>query len=393
MHVTTADISLELLLGPQLTAFAAAGYDVVGVSSPGPFVDQVRARGVEHVALHNATRSMNLGADIGALRELVDLFRIRRPDVVHTHNPKTGVYGRIAARIAGVPAIVNTVHGIYATPEDPWVRRMLVYTAERIAATCSDLELVQNPEDIDTLRRLRVPAGKLRLLGNGVDLKRFKQRPEVRSQVRAELSIDDDTVVVGAVGRLVREKGYLELFEAWKRVRAAAPAAVLLVVGPHEPEKADGIGADVIVAAEASGVRFLGMRDDVDRLYQAFDTYVLLSYREGYPRSAMEAAACGLPVIATDIRGCRQVVVDGTTGVLVPSHDADAAATAIIALVHDADRRRSMSVAALGRAADHFDQEQVIRTSLTAYADLLIASGSTAPPPSTADTDSPEGAT
>lgn len=379
MHLTTADISLELLIGPQLSAFEAAGYEVVGVSAPGPFVEQVRARGVEHVALGNATRAMNLGADVAALVELVRLFRARRPDIVHTHNPKTGVYGRIAARLAGVPVVLNTVHGLYATPGDPLPRRIAVYAAERIASTCSQLELVQNPEDIDTLRSLRVPSGKLRLLGNGVDLGRFHPDPTVRDEVRAELGLGPDDVVVGAVGRLVQEKGYRELFAAWRQVSADAPAARLLVVGPSEPDKADGIGAADIAAAEAAGVRFLGMRDDVDRLYQALDIYVLLSYREGYPRSAMEAAACGLPVIATDIRGCRQVVNDGVTGLLIPSHDAGAAAGAISSLALDPRRRAALAAGAVERARTLFDQERVIDITLRAYEDLLSSIGAEAP--------------
>ena len=372
LHLCTADISLELLIGPQLSAFVDAGYDVVGVSAPGPFVEQVQARGVEHVALSNATRSMNLSADVAALGELVRLFRARRPDIVHTHNPKTGVYGRVAAKLAGVPHIVNTVHGLYATPDDKFPRRAAVYAAERVAATCSHIELVQNPEDIHTLRQLRVPAGKIRLLGNGVDLGRFRHDDgATRRAVRNELGIPDDAVVVGAIGRLVREKGYLELFEAWATVRAEHPTAVLLVVGPYQPDKADGIDEQIVAEATEAGIRFLGMRDDVERIYRALDVYVLLSYREGFPRSAMEAAATGLPIIATDIRGCRQVVADGETGLLIPKMDAPAAAAAMAALIGDPGRRAAMAAAALRRASAEFDQQRVIDITLAAYRDLL----------------------
>lgn len=378
LHLTTADISLELLIGPQLSAFVAAGYDVVGVSAPGPFVPAVEARGVEHVALGNATRAMDLRADVAALGELVRLFRDRRPDIVHTHNPKTGVYGRIAARVARVPHIVNTVHGLYATPDDRFVRRAAVYSAERIAATCSHVELVQNPEDITTLRSLRVPARKLTLLGNGVDLGRFHPpTPAERADLRAELGLAPDAVVVGAVGRLVLEKGYVELFDAWERVAAAVPTAQLVVIGPHEPTKADAVDATIVERAERSGVRFLGMRDDVERWYRAIDAYVLLSYREGFPRAAMEAAASGLPIIATDIRGCRQVVDDGVTGQLVPAHDADASAAALIDVLGNDDRRAAMSLAAVERAAAHFDQQTVIDITLATYRRLL---GAAAPP-------------
>jgi len=112
VHVTTTDMSLELLLGPQLSAFVDAGYEVFGASSAGPYVDAIEARGVQHLPLRHATRSMAPQHDVAALVELRRLFRDLRPDVAHTHNPKPGVYGRLAARAAHVPAIVNTVHGL-----------------------------------------------------------------------------------------------------------------------------------------------------------------------------------------------------------------------------------------------------------------------------------------
>lgn len=372
VHLTTTCISLELLLGPQLSAFADAGYEVLAMSAPGPFVPQLEARGITHVPLEHSTRSMALGSDAKAFVEVFRKFRELRPDIVHTHNPKPGVYGRIAAKLARVECIVNTVHGLYATPDDAVAKRAVVYGLERLAATCSDAELVQNPEDVDTLRSLRVPARKLRVLGNGVDLERF--RPDdgggVRAEVRAELAIDPDAVVIGAVGRLVLEKGYAELIEAWERVHVAHPDAVLIVAGPDEPGKADSVPRDHIRRGEAAGIRFLGMRDDVERLYHAMDLYVLASHREGYPRSAMEACACGVPVVATDIRGCRQVVVDGENGRLVPVSSPGPLADALAELVADGATRRRMGDAALQRARAHFDQQTVIDITLETYARL-----------------------
>src|SRR4051794_14104636 len=144
VHLTTADISLSLLLGPQLRAFAEAGYEVIGISAPGPHVKDLEDWGIQHIALRSATRSMDPRRDVRALFELRGLFRDLAPDIVHTHNPKPGLYGRIAARLARVPVIVNTVHGLYALPGDPLVKRAVVYTLERIASTCSHAELVQN---------------------------------------------------------------------------------------------------------------------------------------------------------------------------------------------------------------------------------------------------------
>lgn len=377
--MTTTDISLELLLGPQLEAVAAAGYDVIGASAPGPYVGAIGARGVRHVALAHATRANAPARDVRALFELWALMWRERPAIVHTHNPKPGLYGRVAARAARVPVIVNTVHGLYATSDDALWKRSIVYGLERVAATCSHAELVQNAEDLDVLRRLRIPDERLILLGNGVDLARFdpdRVDPRGRSAVRAELGAQDDDVVVGLVGRLVREKGYLEVFEAARLLRSRCPEVRIAVVGPLDSDKADALGRDDLDAARSLGVRFLGLRDDVDRLYRGMDLYVLASHREGFPRSAMEAAAMRLPIVATDIRGCRQVVDDGVTGILVPPRDPSALASAVERLAREPGLRGRMAGAARSKAIREFDQERCIAITLDAYERLLARSPS-----------------
>ena len=374
VHVTTTDMSLALLLGPQLRAFAAAGHDVIGMSAPGEWVGQLEADGIRHIPLRHATRAVALTHDARALGELRGLFRALRPDIVHTHNPKPGVYGRLAARAARVPVIVNTVHGLYATPEDRWARRALVYTLERLAASCSHAELVQNPEDVEVLARLGIPRAKLHLLGNGIDLARFDPSSvagERTAALRAEMGAGPDDVVCGLVGRLVWEKGYREVFAAASRLRATAPHLRVVVIGPRDADKPDAISDADVDRARSDGVTFLGLRHDVEALYTAMDIYVLASHREGFPRSAMEAAAMGVPVVATRIRGCRQVVDDGRTGRLVPVRDIDALADAIGALATDAGLRRSLGEAARVKAQREFDQQRVIDTTLAVYESLL----------------------
>ncbi len=380
VHVTTADISLALLLGPQLRAFRDAGMDVVGLSAPGPYVDQLHEWGIRHVALRHATRSVAPGHDVLALAELARHFRRLRPDIVHTHNPKPGLYGRLAARAVGVPAVVNTVHGLYATPDDPPAKRAVVYALERVAAACSHAELVQNPEDVEVLRRLRVPGDRLVLLGNGVDLGRFRPRRDeaARRRARRALGIGDDAVVAGTVGRLVWQKGFRELFDAAERLAGTHPHVTFAVVGPTDPAKGDALSDDDLAAARRRGnIVFAGGRDDVEELYSAFDLFVLPSYREGFPRSAMEAAASGLPVVATDIRGCRQVVDDGTTGLLVPLHDANRLAEAVARLCDDPELRDKMGAAAVAKARADFDDRAVVATTLSVYARVLAATSRT----------------
>ncbi len=374
LHLTSADISLALLLGPQLRAFQDAGWRVIGASAPGPYVAELRSWGIEHVALRHATRAWNPPEDMRAVVELMALFRRLRPDVVHTHNPKPGLYGRLAGRLTGMGAVVNTVHGLYASDDDRPSKRLAVYTAERLAATCSDAELVQNPEDVDTLRRIGVPAAKLQLIGNGIDLSRFdpaRVAGAAVDQARSEMGADGQHVVVGVVGRLVWEKGYRDVFEAARLLRQCSPNIKFVVAGPEDPAKADAVDARSMAEARRHGVQFLGMRHDVERLYSAFDVFVLASYREGFPRSAMEAAAMGLPIVATDIRGCRQVVDDGVTGLLVPMRQPRELAAAVHRLAADSGMRRTMGTAGREKALKEFDQSRVIAATLATY-DRLV---------------------
>jgi len=366
-------MSLDWLLRPQLEAFAAAGYDVVGASAPGPHVEALEASGIRHCAVTHLSRAMRPTHDLRAIQELVGLFRRERPDIVHTHNPKPGVLGRVAARVVGVPVVINTVHGLYAQPTDGRLRRGAVYSLERLATTCSDLELVQNPEDVETLLDLGVPAQRVRLLGNGVDLDRFvpdRFDPSEIARRRRALGIGPSQVMCGVVGRLVAEKGYDEVLAAAHRLQAELPSVTFVVVGPDEPDKADALDRHLLEQAARDGVVFLGRRDDVEELYPLFDLYLLASHREGFPRSAMEAAACGLPLIVTDIRGGRQVVDHDHNGLLVPVGDADAIADSVAELAVDPARRRAMGAASLAKAQVEFDQSTQIERTIEAYREL-----------------------
>jgi glycosyltransferase involved in cell wall biosynthesis/ribosomal protein S18 acetylase RimI-like enzyme len=380
LHIATTDMSLALLLGPQLRAFADAGYEVHTASATGAWAAELAELGVTHHPLRHATRASAPLRDAAALCEIYRLIRRIKPVIVHTHNPKPGIYGRIAARLARTPVVVNTVHGLYAQPGDAWRRKAPVYLAERVAATCSDLELVQNVEDLGTLATLRVPHRRLRLLGNGVDLCRFNipaRDRATRDRIRAECGVGPHEVMVLAVGRLVAEKGYRELFEAARGL--PEHGARLVVAGGSEPDKADGLTRRDLDDAAAAGVVLLGHRSDVADLYAAADIFVLASHREGFPRSAMEASARGLPIVGTDIRGTRQVVGHEQTGLLVPVHDASALRTAIVRLADDAGTRDRMGQAAAERARVEFDDRRVIRRTLAGYGARLAERGHTGP--------------
>ena len=335
---TTTDLTLRYLLLGQLRRLAAEGYEVTGISAPGPNAGALQAEGIRHLPWRNATRSWNPVADVRALAELVALLRRERFDLVHTHNPKPGVLGRVAARLAGTPLVVNTVHGLYATPEDRLRKRAAVLGLEWLAGRCSDLELYQSEEDLAWARRLRLARkGRSHLLGNGTDTGYFDPAqvpPERAAALRRELGLPADALVVGAVGRLVAEKGYRELFAAARAVRRADPRVRFLAVGAPDLEKADAI-SEAELAAAAGDVLVTGWRDDVRDLLAVMDVFVLASWREGMPRSAIEAAAMGKALVLTDIRGCREVARHDREALLVPPRDPGALAAAISRLAAD----------------------------------------------------------
>jgi glycosyltransferase involved in cell wall biosynthesis/ribosomal protein S18 acetylase RimI-like enzyme len=377
LHLTTVDLTLRFVLLAQLEALRDAGADAIGVSRPGPWVADLTDRGIRHVALPASTRGMHPIADLRAAAQLWRVLRAERPLVLHTHNPKPGLYGRLVGRLAGVPVVVNTVHGFYATGADAWPKRALVYGLEALAGRFSDAEIMISREDYDLSRRLRLaPRRRVHLLGHGVDLDRFD--PErvggrVRAQVRDELGVAHDAVVIGMVGRLVAEKGYPEFFEALASLDGGGLEA--LVVGPDDPDKADALTPGDVARARRSGVRFLGMRTDLERLYAAMDLFVLPSHREGLPQAAMEAAAMGLPIVTTDARGCREVVDDGVNGLLVPVGDSAALAVALRALIDDEDLRRRMGEASRRKAMAEFDEGSAVRAVLATYRRVATRKG------------------
>lgn len=362
-HLTTVDMSLALLLGTELAVDVESGFTVFGISAPGPYVGRVEQLGVVHVPLGELTRSWDPRRDLRAFRELVAVLRRLDLDVLHTHNPKTGVMGRIAGRLAGVPVVVNTCHGLWAQPGDPLAKRAFVYGLEALAARFSDYELFQNAEDLATLRPA-LRRGRYDVVGNGVDLHRFAPDPDGRRRVRAELGVADDELLVGTVGRRVREKGLAEFAEA---AAALSGKASFVWVGPE-----DETGADT-GAIDLSPIRFVGERADMPAVYSALDVFVLASHREGFSRASMEAAACNLPMVLTDIRGCRQIGRDGVEVLLVSVHDAGALTRAVERLLDEPSLRTELGASARERALHEFDQREVASKSIGAYAHVARA--------------------
>lgn len=370
LHVTTTDITLRLLLLDQLRELRKLGFEVAGMSASGEWSGELQAAGIRFIAWPHATRRMSVRDDLRAFLELYRVLRGEHFDIVHTHNPKPGVIGRLAARCAGVALVVHTTHGFYATPDDSWFRRALVYAIEWLSARFSHFELYQSNEDYALAKRLRIGRRARSVhIGNGTDLCRFNPATIDASAVHAlrrKWGIEEGVPVVGMMGRLVHEKGWTNYFRAAEIVHATHPEAVFLAIGPAEPDKVDALQSREVAEAERH-VRFCGFTSSVPEALSLLDVYVLASLREGVPRSAIEAAALGKPLVLTDIRGCREVCFHGTNGLLVPPSDPRALADAVLQLLTNDGVRQQMGVASRQLAVERFDERSVVKKTAEIY--------------------------
>ncbi len=371
VHVTTVPESL-LFLGGQPRYLRERGFEVVTVSSPGAALE--RFQRAEEVTCHTVAmaRAITPWQDLVALGRLTLLLRRLRPDIVDTHTPKGGVLGMMAAALTGVPVRIYHLHGLRFLTAEGMQRRFLRLT-DRIAAALATRVLCVSRSVAEVAEAEGVaPHGKLAvLLGgsiNGVDATGRFRRPTAGEvdATRAALGLPAGARVIGFVGRLVREKGVVELARAWSRLREAMPDLWLALVGPLEDQ--DPVPAEVVAALRADPrVLMAGQDWDTPRWYSAMDVVALPSYREGFPVVPLEAAAMALPVVSTTVPGCVDAVVDGVTGTLVPPRDDRALEAALRAYLDDPALRLRHGTAARERVLRDFDQPRIWSALRQAY--------------------------
>ena len=358
LEVTNVDFSLRHFLLPLMRGIRARGHEVIGVSADGPLLEVARAEGFRVVA-PPLQRRLSLTGQLRAFRALVALMRAERPDLVHAHMPISGFLARLAARIAGVPVIAYTCHGYLFNQPGSRRRRLMGLVMEWIGGRLTDIYMTVSTEEAADARRLHIASHAV-AIGNGRDPARFHPDPTARARLRAEFGVPEDRVVVVIVSRLVRHKGHPELLAALRD-----SAAELWVVGDRlASDHGEDLEPYFAGAGLGARLRRLGYRDDIPAILAAADIFALPSHFEGLPMSVIEAMLTGLPVVATDIRGPREQVVEGVTGLLVPPASAPHLADALRRLVDDADWRHRMGAAARERALALYDEGRVVARTL-----------------------------
>jgi glycosyltransferase involved in cell wall biosynthesis len=373
VHVTTVPISLRAHLSGQTRYMLSRGFVLHAISSPGPDLAEFGRREgveVEAIAMRRAIAPME---DLVALWRLWRLLRRLQPDIVHSHTLKGGLLGMIAGTLCGAPVRIYHLRGLRFVTTTGARRQLLracdwvsCFLAHRVLAVSQSIRSVAVDDGLCPPEKIKVLCGGS---GNGVDAEgRFKpQAAEARLAVRRDHDIPADSLVIGFVGRLTLEKGIAELLRAWKVLRERERRLHLLIVGPN-----DGLGRDQMAALQSdSRVRLTGPVKDVAPLYPAMDVVALPTYREGFPNVALETAAMALPIVATDVPGCRDSVVDGVTGTLVPARDAEALQGALERYLDDPALRALHGAAARQRVLAEFQREAIWKAIEVEYMDLL----------------------
>ncbi len=371
VHITTVPDSLIFIDG-QIAFMKERGYEVSVISSPGEKLDAFARRTGTPCYNVEMPRAITPLQDLRAITELTNtLFEIE-PDIVHAHTPKGGLLGMIAASIAMVPHRVYQMRGLL-TFTAQGRRREMFRRAEQLSCALSHRVICQSHSlRAEALREKMVSEKKSTVLlngSNGVDaLGRFNPFNSL-TDIRKKLGIKKNEKVIGFVGRLVKDKGIEELIEAWKIVRKNNDAKLILV-GPIEER--DALQKSIIETIKSSpDIFWTDFTRDTPAYYQAFDFLVLPTYREGFPNVPLEAAAMGIPTIATEVPGCIDAVVNEKTGLWVPSQKVPELADAMLRYLGDDKLCKKHGKAARQRVLDSFQPEKIWEENDKLYQHML----------------------
>lgn len=361
-RITTVAVSMNIILKGQLS-FLNRYYDITGITTPDEkhFHEVEKREGIRMIPVQLA-RTIRPWQDFISLLTLYRLFREEMPDIVHTHTPKAGLLGMLAAWLAGVPVRLHTVGGI------PWmeisgIKRVVLRGMEYITYACAHRVYPNSRGLLTFIESQKLgPYSKFKVIGNGgsngINTEFFLPDPLLRERTRLKYNIEKDEIVLGFVGRIAKEKGIAELLETFGHLRKKYTIKIVLVglfertYGGLDPQTEQKITDD-------PDILYPGRFDDVRPFYSMMDIFVFPSYREGFPNAVLEACAMGLPVVATDINGCNEIIVHRENGLLVTPKSAESLQEALTFLLNHTEACRQMGIKGREHVIRYFRRELV----------------------------------
>lgn len=381
IRITTVPLSLKVLLKGQLRFMASNGFDVKGVSSEGEELKEVHEN--EGIAVEAITMSRKITPfqDLKSLWEMWNFLRKEKPQIVHTHTPKAGIIGMLAARLAGVPHRLHTVAGL-PLMEATGIKRKILNFVEKLTYS-SATRVYPNSKGLYDfiLQNNFTQSNKLKIIANGssngIDTTFFSpcQVTEIeRVTLREKLNIQPDDFVFVFVGRIVSDKGINELIKAFSELQTVEnkPTGIkLLLVGGLENDL-DPLNPETLAEINQNkDIISVGFQQDVRSFFAIADALVFPSYREGFPNVVMQAGAMGLPSIVSDINGCNEIIIEGENGLIIPSKNVEKLKEKMLTLAKDKNLYTKLKGNSRRMIENRYEQSVVWNALLEEYEGLL----------------------
>lgn len=374
IQISAIDATMDKLLRRLNELSIEDGYDVIGVCSAGDKTDSLKREGF-NIKNINIDRKISPISNLKSIYEMYKLFKKEKPDIVHVHTPIAAVLGRIAAKLAKVPNIVYTAHGFYFHENmKPLVYKLFLNVEKIMARWATDFIFTQSEEDAKTaLQNKFIDKDKIIAIGNGVDVcGKFNPKNINKNEIDdlyKELGLKKEDKIVSFIGRLVKEKGIFDLLDSYEEINIDTKFIIIgdVFQGDRDTETIEKINK----YKENKNIIFTGARSDIHNLLYISDIFCLPSYREGMPRSIIEAMAMECAVVATNIRGSREEVIEGKTGYLVNLKSPNEIANKIDNILSNEELLESMKLEGRKRAQKIYDEDVVVKKQLDVFDQLL----------------------
>jgi glycosyltransferase involved in cell wall biosynthesis len=362
LRISTVPHSLQLLLKGQLRFMKSKGLNVSVACSDGPEIQELEQNEeVKHYSIP-LSRKLNPIQDLIALYHLIKLIHKLKPDIVHSHSPKAGIVGMLAARICNVRLKIHTVAGL-PLMETRGLKRRLLIGVEQITYKCADWVLPNSINQMEFIKSKISSSNKIKIIGkgssNGIDLEYFKRGANYKVEknaLRSKYSISENDVVLLFVGRLTGYKGVNELIKCFKVLSEKYSNLKLLLVGPLED--INPLKPETVREIETNhSIISTGHQNDIRPFLTIADIFVFPSYREGFPQSLMQASAYELPCIASDINGCNEIIFNDYNGYLIPAKNLTALIDICEFLITNPDKRLELGGKGREYLVKNFEQK------------------------------------